>query len=70
MARNCAVPNAHRARQWGLNGHDEDGKAIVKIDEVCSHFKQGRPNDEVLATVLDLPILHIHLGRRNFQFGR
>lgn len=27
-----------------VTGHDERGKAIVKIDEVCSHFKEGRPN--------------------------
>lgn len=30
-----------------VTGHDEAGKAIVKIDEVCSHFKQGRPNGYV-----------------------
>lgn len=27
-----------------VTGHDAQGKAIVKIDEVCTHFKEGRPN--------------------------
>jgi quercetin dioxygenase-like cupin family protein len=27
-----------------VTGHDAQGKAIVKIDEVCSHFMEGRPN--------------------------
>jgi quercetin dioxygenase-like cupin family protein len=27
-----------------VTGHDSQGKAIVKIDEVCTHFKEGRPN--------------------------
>ena len=27
-----------------VTGHDEHGKAVVKIDEVCQHFKEGRPN--------------------------
>ena len=27
-----------------VTGHDAQGKAIVKIDEVCSDFKEGRPN--------------------------
>ena len=27
-----------------VTGHDEHGKAVVKIDEVCKHFKEGRPN--------------------------
>ena len=27
-----------------VTGHDADGKAIVKIDEVCTDFKEGRPN--------------------------
>jgi mannose-6-phosphate isomerase-like protein (cupin superfamily) len=27
-----------------VTGHDEQGKAIVKIDEVCTTFKEGRPN--------------------------
>ena len=26
-----------------VTGHDESGKAIVKIDEVCSHYREGRP---------------------------
>jgi mannose-6-phosphate isomerase-like protein (cupin superfamily) len=27
-----------------VTGHDENGKAIVLIDEVCTDFKEGRPN--------------------------
>jgi len=27
-----------------VTGHDAQGKAIVKIDEVCTNFKEGRPN--------------------------
>ena len=27
-----------------VTGHDEQGKAKVLIDEVCSHYRQGRPN--------------------------
>jgi quercetin dioxygenase-like cupin family protein len=27
-----------------VTGHDANGKAIVNIDEVCSHFKPGRGN--------------------------
>ncbi|MDB5956874.1 MAG: cupin domain protein [Ramlibacter sp.] len=27
-----------------ITGHDAEGKAIVKIDEVCSDFTEGRPN--------------------------
>jgi quercetin dioxygenase-like cupin family protein len=27
-----------------ITGHDAQGKAIVKIDEVCSDFIEGRPN--------------------------
>jgi quercetin dioxygenase-like cupin family protein len=27
-----------------VTGHDEQGKAIVKIDEVCTQFNEGRPN--------------------------
>jgi quercetin dioxygenase-like cupin family protein len=26
-----------------ITGHDEAGKAIVKIDEICDHFREGRP---------------------------
>jgi quercetin dioxygenase-like cupin family protein len=26
-----------------VTGHDDKGKAIVKIDEVCSHYREGRP---------------------------
>ena len=27
-----------------VTGHDEQGRAVVKIDEICSHYRQGRPN--------------------------
>jgi quercetin dioxygenase-like cupin family protein len=27
-----------------VTGHDDQGRAIVKIDELCHHFKEGRPN--------------------------
>lgn len=27
-----------------VTGHDAQGKAIVKIDEVCTQFQEGRPN--------------------------
>jgi mannose-6-phosphate isomerase-like protein (cupin superfamily) len=30
-----------------VTGHDAEGKAIVRIDEVCAHFKEGRPNGYV-----------------------
>ena len=26
-----------------ITGHDVEGTAIVKIDEICSHFREGRP---------------------------
>lgn len=26
-----------------VTGHDDQGKAIVKIDEICSHAREGRP---------------------------
>lgn len=26
-----------------VTGHDTNGKAIVKIDEVCTHVREGRP---------------------------
>jgi quercetin dioxygenase-like cupin family protein len=26
-----------------ITGHDDAGKAIVKIDEICGHFREGRP---------------------------
>jgi quercetin dioxygenase-like cupin family protein len=26
-----------------ITGHDDAGKAIVKIDEICDHFREGRP---------------------------
>lgn len=34
------VPKIRRV----VTGHDDQGNAIVEIDEVCSHFKQGRAN--------------------------
>ena len=34
------VPSIRRV----VTGHDDQGKAIVMIDEVCSHFRQGRGN--------------------------
>lgn len=30
-----------------ITGHDDHGKAIVKIDETCSHFRDGRPGAKV-----------------------
>ena len=30
-----------------ITGHDDKGKAIVKIDETCSHFRDGRPGAKV-----------------------
>jgi quercetin dioxygenase-like cupin family protein len=27
-----------------VTGHDDQGKAIIKIDEVCTHFMEARPN--------------------------
>jgi quercetin dioxygenase-like cupin family protein len=27
-----------------VTGHDDAGRAIVQVDEVCSHFAEGRPN--------------------------
>ena len=30
-----------------ITGHDDNGKAIVKIDETCSHFRDGRPGAKV-----------------------
>ena len=34
------VPKIRRV----VTGHDDQGKAVVLIDEVCSHFKQGLQN--------------------------
>ncbi|MBM3408486.1 MAG: cupin domain-containing protein [Betaproteobacteria bacterium] len=34
------VPSIRRV----VTGHDDNGKAIVMIDEVCQHFRQGRGN--------------------------
>jgi quercetin dioxygenase-like cupin family protein len=34
------VPQIRRV----VTGHDEQGRAIVEIDEVCSHFRPGRGN--------------------------
>ncbi len=30
-----------------VTGHDDSGKAIVQIDEVCSHYREGRPGAHV-----------------------
>ena len=30
-----------------VTGHDEQGRAVVKIDEVCQHFRAGRGNANV-----------------------
>lgn len=30
-----------------ITGHDAEGKAIVKIDETCSHFREGRPGAQI-----------------------
>ncbi len=32
-------PNIRRV----VTGHDESGKAVVKIDEVCTNYREGRP---------------------------
>ena len=34
------VPKIRRV----VTGHDDNGHAVVKIDEVCSHFRPGRGN--------------------------
>ena len=34
------VPKIRRV----VTGHDDNGRAVVKIDEVCSHFRPGRGN--------------------------
>ena len=26
-----------------VTGHDDNGRAVVKIDEICNHYKEGRP---------------------------
>ena len=36
-------PNVPKIRRV-VTGHDDNGKAIVKIDEVCGHFREGRGN--------------------------
>lgn len=33
------VPRIRRV----ITGHDEQGKAVVQIDEVCTHFRENRP---------------------------
>ncbi len=33
------VPRIRRV----VTGHDEQGKAVVQIDEVCTHFRENRP---------------------------
>ena len=30
-----------------VTGHDEQGRAVVKIDEICQHFRAGRGNANV-----------------------
>lgn len=30
-----------------ITGHDAEGNAIVKIDETCSHFREGRPGAQI-----------------------
>ena len=30
-----------------ITGHDDQGRAVVQIDEVCQHFKAGRGNANV-----------------------
>ena len=30
-----------------ITGHDVEGTAIVKIDETCSHFREGRPGANI-----------------------
>jgi quercetin dioxygenase-like cupin family protein len=30
-----------------ITGHDTSGKAIVKIDETCSHYREGRPGANI-----------------------
>jgi mannose-6-phosphate isomerase-like protein (cupin superfamily) len=37
------MANPPRVRRV-VTGHDANGKAIVKIDEVCTDFVEGRPN--------------------------
>ena len=39
----ATLPPIHRV----VTGHDDQGKAIVKIDEVFTHFKEGRPNGQI-----------------------
>jgi mannose-6-phosphate isomerase-like protein (cupin superfamily) len=40
MMTNQQQPGVRRV----VTGHDENGKAIVLIDEVCTDFQEGRPN--------------------------
>ena len=37
------TPNIRRV----VTGHDETGRAVVKIDATCAHFQQGRPGGYV-----------------------
>ncbi len=41
-----------------VTGHDEHGKAVVKIDDVGKHVKSSRPNmtQQVIWTTNDLPV--------------
>ena len=57
-----------------VTGHDEQGKAIVEIDEVCSHFRPGRPNGYVcnIWTTDTSPANnngHVDAGRREGKFS-
>ena len=57
-----------------VTGHDDQGKAIVEIDEVCSHYRQGRPNGFVcnVWTTDTSPANnngHVDAGRREGKFS-
>jgi len=40
------MPQAPSIRRV-ITGHNEEGKAVVLIDEICQHFRQGRANANV-----------------------
>jgi quercetin dioxygenase-like cupin family protein len=57
-----------------VTGHDEQGKAIVEIDEVCSHFRPGRANGYVcnIWTTDTSPANnngHVDAGKREGKFS-
>lgn len=57
-----------------VTGHDDQGKAIVEIDEVCNHFRQGRPNGFVcnVWTTDTSPANnngHVDAGKREGKFS-